>query len=308
MASAPLRSAIPLRSTGPLWSTALPFGITLPAGVRASAVPGMALAVAAAPVLTALWTDAWSTAQGAQGPIVLASGLWLLTRPAPVPTPRPAEGAAWPAALLLAGLLALQALALRLGVLALAWTAMVGALAATMALIAGWRAVRPRWFALAYLLFAAPLPLRLVGPLVDRLTVWLSATAVAILQGMDVEAARSGLDLYVDQYELRMADACAGLNALTSLFAIGLFYVYVRHRQHWGRALVLCLLVPPVAVLANLARIVILLLITHCCGDAMAQGVLHKGAGMLTFALALATLFAADALIDGTLRHAGARR
>src|SRR3546814_3578785 len=49
----------------------------------------------------------------------------------------------------------------------------------------------------------------------------------------------SGVDIYIDQYELRMADACAGLNSLFSLVAIGMFYIYLRHRADWRYALVL---------------------------------------------------------------------
>ncbi|WP_018075654.1 archaeosortase/exosortase family protein [Novosphingobium nitrogenifigens] len=262
------------------------------------------LLLLALPALHALWVGAWSTAQGAQGPIVLGSGLWLILRETGAREKGGALSGArmvlmWP---LLGVLLVAYVLALMTGVLALAWATLVAIGAFALFAVAGWPALSARWFAFLYLIFAAPVPTRLAGSLADALSVWLSRAAVEILWLCGIDAASSGLDLYVDQYELRMADACAGLNSLTSLFAIGLFYIFVRHRSRWRHALALCVFVPPIAVLSNLARIVILLLVTHVWGDEVAQGILHRGTGIVMFVVALATLLAVDALLSRLVR------
>lgn len=269
------------------------FGLTCTAGEIWLAG---AFLVFALPVLRALWVSAWSTPQGAQGPIVLVSGIWLLTRAADHQSDDANRQPGWTlaATAVLAALLVLYVVTLITGFAAFAWAALIGVAVVALYLMAGKEAVATRWFAFAYLLFAAPVPTRLVAPFVNALSTWLSAISVDLLWFAGVDASRSGLDLYIDQYELRMADACAGLNSLTSLFAIGMFYIYVRHRARWHYALALCLLVPPIAVLANLTRILLLLLVTHFWGDGMAQGVLHAGAGMLMFLVALVALLAVD--------------
>jgi exosortase/archaeosortase family protein len=76
----------------------------------------------------------------------------------------------------------------------------------------------------------------------------------------------------------------------------------LRHRGSWLHGLGLALLVPPIAILANLARVIILLLITHAWGDAVAQGLLHRGAGLMMFLVALAGLLASDALLSRMTR------
>src|SRR3546814_17881796 len=72
-------------------------------------------------------------------------------------------------------------------------------------------------------------------------------------------------------------------------------------------SLLLASLIVPIAVLANMVRITLLVLLTYYFGDAVAQGFLHSTAGFLLFALALALIFAADALLGRLfqLREAG---
>jgi exosortase/archaeosortase family protein len=98
-------------------------------------------------------------------------------------------------------------------------------------------------------------------------------------------------------------DACAGLNSLFSLTAISLFYIYLRHNASWRYALFLLLLVVPIAVFANIMRVIILVLITHYWGEAAAQGFLHNSAGMLMFVIALLGIFAIDSAVEFALRR-----
>ncbi|MFQ3664715.1 MAG: archaeosortase/exosortase family protein, partial [Sphingomonadaceae bacterium] len=106
-----------------------------------------------------------------------------------------------------------------------------------------------------------------------------------------------GVTLYIAQYQLLVEDACAGLNSIISLTAIGLFYIYLFHNASWRYALLLTALVLPIAIAANVVRVIILVLITYYLGDELAQGYLHDFAGIVTFVSALLFIF----LIDGLL-------
>jgi exosortase len=84
------------------------------------------------------------------------------------------------------------------------------------------------------------------------------------------------------------------MNSIIGLTAISLFYIYITHRASWRYAAFLMLFIIPIAVVANIIRITILVLLTYYCGDAVAQGFLHVTAGVVLFALALGLVFLLD--------------
>jgi exosortase/archaeosortase family protein len=81
------------------------------------------------------------------------------------------------------------------------------------------------------------------------------------------------------------------------LTAISLFYIYVRHQAEWRYAAFLVLFIVPIALLANFVRVLILILLTYYAGEAAAQGFLHNFAGIVMFAVAIASVFALDSVL-----------
>ena len=247
------------------------------------------------PSLLRLARDVWTLEQGAQGPIILASGLWLLTRESwhVAPDP-PALGRSL---LLLVPLIVGYLFARVVGIL---WAELLFAYAVLVWVLymhIGWRGLARLWFPLVYFLFLIPPPYALIAPITHSRKLWLSVTSVDILAAFGFDVAHNGTTLYIDQYELRIADACAGLNSRISLLTVGLLYVYLRHRADWLYAGVLVLLMLPIAMFANLARILILMLVSHYAGAAATESVLHQMAGLLMFLIALVTLIGVDALL-----------
>jgi exosortase/archaeosortase family protein len=107
----------------------------------------------------------------------------------------------------------------------------------------------------------------------------------------------------VGAYQLLVEDACSGLNSLIGLIAITTFYIYLLRRASWRYSLFLVMLIIPIAIIANVLRIVILILLTYFFGDAVGQGFLHVTAGLFLFALSLALMFAIDWLISHLLKR-----
>ena len=70
---------------------------------------------------------------------------------------------------------------------------------------------------------------------------------------------------------------------------------------------VLICFILPIAVLANLVRVILLLLITYHFGEAAGQGFFHEMAGLTMFTVALLSIFAIDRLAS-PLRDRLARR
>jgi exosortase len=100
--------------------------------------------------------------------------------------------------------------------------------------------------------------------------------------------------LYAAQYQFLVEDACSGLNSIIGLIAISLLYIYLARRSSWRYAVILAALTIPVAITANVIRIIILILLTLWAGDAVAQGFMHFAAGIVLFAIALGLIFLLD--------------
>lgn len=107
-----------------------------------------------------------------------------------------------------------------------------------------------------------------------------------------------GVILQIGQYKLLVADACAGLNSLFTLEAIGLLYINVINHQAFLRNVLLAVLIVPISFTSNVLRVCTLALITYHMGDEAGQGFLHNFSGMVLFLTALILIIAVDTLIQ----------
>lgn len=109
---------------------------------------------------------------------------------------------------------------------------------------------------------------------------------------------RSGVMLTIGQYQLLVADACAGLNSMFTLEALGMLYMNLMRYTSVARNLTLALLLVPIAFVANIGRVMILVLVTYFFGDEAGQGFIHGFAGMVLFLLALMLMLLADRVLN----------
>jgi exosortase len=236
----------------------------------------------------------WTTEQGGHGPIVLATGLWLLWRELTKSDATREPGNLALGASLVAILLTVYVVARITGILEIEALAMYGALIAGAYLVLGKQVLKSIWFPLVYLALALPPPDSVVAAVTQPIKIAISSAAVSLLHALGYPIASSGVTIQIAQYELLVAAACAGLNSIISLGAICLFYGYLRHRSNFAAFVAIVLAVIPVAVFSNFVRVLILILITYHSGEAAAQGFLHDFAGLTMFAVALATIFVLD--------------
>ena len=61
-------------------------------------------------------------------------------------------------------------------------------------------------------------------------------------------------------------------------------------------------MIVPIAIAANLLRVIVLILLTYYGGEAVAQGFLHEMAGLFMFGVALILLVAWDSFVGRTFR------
>jgi exosortase len=119
-----------------------------------------------------------------------------------------------------------------------------------------------------------------------------------------VPIAREGVTIFVGQYELLVEDACSGMHSILGLVAITLLYVYLMRGASWRLSLLYTTIAIPIAVVANILRIVVLVLLTYNFGNAVAQGFLHQTAGILLFGTALLLVFGVDQGLTSLMRRA----
>ena len=249
------------------------------------------------PTFSTIATNGWAQQEAAHGPIILATGLWLIYQ-------------SWPKIKdLIAPTSTLKVLPifiLLLGAYGLAritrifeiegYTFYFLCLTILYGVIGG-KAMRVLWFCFFYLLFVFPIPDTIVAAVTNPLKVFISRAAVWLLYHAGYPVAGTGVNIMIGQYQLLVAAACAGLNSIFSLSAIGLFYVYLQHRMNVGYAVLLGLLILPVAILANFIRVLLLILVTYHLGDAAAQSFFHDLAGMTMFVISLLLIMGADAIL-----------
>ncbi|HNP26521.1 MAG TPA: archaeosortase/exosortase family protein, partial [Nitrosomonas sp.] len=125
-----------------------------------------------------------------------------------------------------------------------------------------------------------------------------SYVAEHILFWFDYPIARNGVILQIGQYQLLVADACAGLQTLLTLEALGLFYLNLIQHTSISRNVMLAILIVPISFTANVIRVIVLTLITYHYGDAAGQGFMHGFAGMVLFISALILILSVDSFLQ----------
>lgn len=251
----------------------------------------------AIPTILGLAKNAWTREAGAHGPLILATGLWLLYRQLPSLKASASKGALW-----LTGLVLIFSLAVYVfgRVFDFASFEAIGLLGAGVAMLHdafGLPALIKNWFVLFYLGFAVPPP----GTIIDRITAplkqFVSEAAMQTVHLFGVPSSRQGVTIYISKYQLLMEDACSGMNSLVGLTAISLLYIYLMRGSSVRYSLLMTAFVIPIAIIGNILRVIVLILLTYFAGDAVAQGFLHYTAGFLLFALDLLLVFAVDSVL-----------
>ena len=255
------------------------------------------------PAYSELADTIWAGDEQGHGPIILGVSLWLLwaKRGALAElTPQPQVASA-------AVLMALAIAAYALGRSQVIWTLEIGAqivvLVALLLAFVGGAALRVAWFPLAFLVFMIPWPGDWVVALTSPLKAAVSSVAASLLHLLAYPVGQSGVTLTVGPYQLLVADACAGLNSMFTLEALGLLYMNLMRHTSVPRNVALAVLIVPIAFIANIVRVMILVLVTFHFGDEAGQGFVHDFAGLVLFVVALLLIFAVDAVLGVAMRQ-----
>lgn len=247
-------------------------------------------------------TSFWQDEENAHAPIILVIVLWLIRGKRAALLAASGRAAPVPGYTLLVFGLLVYVLGRSQTISILEIGALAPILAGVLLAMRGWGTLRFFWFPIFYVVFMLPLPGILVDALTGPLKEQVSSITAEILYRAGYPIARDGVMLTIGQYQLMVADACAGLNTMFSLSALGLLFMYLTARKRIVHNVVMLAGILPIAFVANIVRVHVLVLITYHFGDEAGQGYLHGGAGIVLLLIALIALFLLDFVLARVIK------
>ena len=145
-------------------------------------------------------------------------------------------------------------------------------------------------FPIAILLLAIPFPAILFNQITFPLQLLASKLAAMVLPVLGVPVLQEGNVIQLPVMKLEVAEACSGIRSLMSLFTLAIFYGYFLERTT-ARRIILALASIPIAVAANVVRIVGTGLCVQYWDPVKALGFFHEFSGWVMFVISLACLY-----------------
>ncbi|MBN1125986.1 MAG: exosortase/archaeosortase family protein [Sedimentisphaerales bacterium] len=191
----------------------------------------------------------------------------------------------------------------------------VAALGAVVLFLGGWPILRYTWLPILYLIFAIPLPQRILRALTIPMRTWAADIAAWFLNLVpNLQATNTGVVIDVVykgtliEPALDVAEACSGMRLLTAFLALGVAMAYLHERPILHR-IVLLISTVPIAIFCNIIRVTITGLIYVLWDPKYAQGIYHDMLGLLMLPLAfglygLLAWFMGNLLVEETAASA----
>ena len=251
------------------------------------------------PTYYALSTGIWGNQDQAHGPIVLAVVLYLFWQKRDLLLGNNASQT-WPVLGCISFVFGLLCYVIGRSqdILLLDVGSQIFVISGILLITRGVSALKAMWFPLFFIFFMIPLPGIFLDAVTMPMKMAVSYVAEHILFWLGYPIARTGVILQIGQYQLLVADACAGMHTLISLEALGLLYLNLVKHDSLFRNITLAILIVPISFTANVIRVIVLTLVTYYFGDAAGQGFVHGFAGMVLFVVALTLIMSVDAALQ----------
>jgi len=152
----------------------------------------------------------------------------------------------------------------------------------------GYQVVKKVSFPILFLLLMIPLPfIDIVAPPIQTISA-IGATSIASLLGVPVY--REGLLMYIPAGVFEVALECSGLKGIISLLTISAIYAFILKKRTIVKYIIVLSAIP-LAIIGNILRIALMLIIANTYGKDMAITYFHELSSILLFGVALVGLF-----------------
>jgi exosortase len=203
-------------------------------------------------------------------------------------TGAPPSSSAWGFVLLVPALI-VQALDAGMHTQLLSAASIVLALPGLSLLLLGRERTRAILFPLLFLAAALPIPLGMTEQIHMQLRLITTAASGWIVPMLGIPVFPEGTTLYLPPGPLQISDACSGFSTLYAAAAVACLTAHSAPTM--GRKVLVLLSAAPLAIAANILRIVALVVLVMWRGSGVLDTFLHPLSGILTFALALPIIF-----------------
>lgn len=232
------------------------------------------------------WTlSVWHNAHGLLIPPVVA---YFVSQELRSLSRLPRESSAWGFMLLVPALI-LHVLDQSMQTQLISAISIVIALPGLSLLFLGQTRTRAILFPLVLTAFALPIPLAMTEPVHMALRQIATAACATILPLLGVSVFAEGTTLHLATTPVQISDACSGFSTLYA--SVALAYLTAYTTPGWGRKLLILSAAAPLAIVANVIRVLALVLLTVWRGPEILDTFIHPLSGMLTFAMALPVIF-----------------
>jgi exosortase len=168
----------------------------------------------------------------------------------------------------------------------------------------GWSVAKLLIFPCAYLIFC--IPLNFLDSLTFPLRILSTIISTTVLNGLGIEAERSGSAIYstaAGGFTFDVADPCSGIRSLLAMTALAAVYAFVTQKtllKKW----VLFISSIPLAIVGNIARIVTIALVAEAFGQKAATGLYHDYSSYIFFPVAIGLMVGIGSLLNLNLQRA----
>ena len=160
----------------------------------------------------------------------------------------------------------------------------------------GWKVLAVVAGPLAYLTLMIPIPAVLYDAAAFPLKLFVTTVSVAAMKAMGIMVVREGNVMAFPNITLEVVNACSGLRSLTSLLAIGLAYCMLFVKTNRDKYILVALIFP-IALVANMVRVIGTGVLAQYFGAAAAEGFFHEFAGLVIFLASIGMLTAAHGFL-----------
>jgi exosortase len=168
--------------------------------------------------------------------------------------------------------------------------ALLPCLAGLAVLLGGKPALRWAWPAIAFLAFMVPMPFSIQNAMPHPLQRVATLASTCALQTLGLPALAEGNVIVLGETRIGVVEACSGLNMLVIFFALSTAVALLIDRPLWKK-LVLVACAVPIALVANVARVTVTVILHETVGHKAADLVFHDLAGWLMMPFALVLLW-----------------
>ncbi len=162
----------------------------------------------------------------------------------------------------------------------------------------GWKFARHLLFPCGVLFMA--IPLNFLDSMTAPLRLLVAQASAAILNSLGLSVVQEGAGLHAaagNAFAFNVAPECSGLRSLFAMTALMSFYSWFTQKTLLKKWLLFCFSVP-VAILANIVRVMLVVLVAAFFGQELASGLWHDYSGYPIFIVGILLMFACDRLIN----------